>query len=438
MDKKKQPIRTDSFEAVGFPVVGVAGLGYVGLPVAIAFGEKFRVIGMDTNKNKINQLSKGIDPNGELSTEQLENKKLEYVSKPYKLQECTHIIVAVPTPITDLDEPDLTLLKDATKMIGENLSQHTTIIYESTVYPGTTEEVCIPLLEKYSGFTAGIDFQVGYSPERINPGDEDHTFKNSPKVIAGQTPLALENIYTLYEKVLEADIYKAPNIKVAEAAKIIENTQRDINIAFMNELSLIFEKLEIDTEEVLQAANTKWNFLPFSPGLVGGHCIGVDPYYLIYKSKQKGYMPTFITAARTLNESMPEHVVYSLLKLAMLQKLNIKDVRITVLGITFKENIADIRNSKSIEIVNQLQQLGLSIQICDPYAPTEINGISLTPFHQLKKSSILILTVPHKEFLEKTEEEFLDLLSNDYGIIMDLKGIFPANTDIQNHTIWRM
>lgn len=437
MDKKKQPIRTDSFEAVGFPVVGVAGLGYVGLPVAIAFGEKFRVIGMDTNKNKINQLSKGIDPNGELSTEQLENKKLEYVSKPYKLQECTHIIVAVPTPITDLDEPDLTLLKDATKMIGENLSQHTTIIYESTVYPGTTEEVCIPLLEKYSGFTAGIDFQVGYSPERINPGDEDHTFKNSPKVIAGQTPLALENIYTLYEKVLEADIYKAPNIKVAEAAKIIENTQRDINIAFMNELSLIFEKLEIDTEEVLQAANTKWNFLPFSPGLVGGHCIGVDPYYLIYKSKQKGYMPTFITAARTLNESMPEHVVYSLLKLAMLQKLNIKDVRITVLGITFKENIADIRNSKSIEIVNQLQQLGLSIQICDPYAPTEINGIPLTPFHQLKKSSVLILTVPHKEFLEKTEDDFLDLLSDDYGIIMDLKGIFPVN-ELNNYMIWRM
>jgi len=437
MDKKKQPIRTDSFEAVGFPVVGVAGLGYVGLPVAIAFGEKFRVIGMDTNKNKINQLSKGIDPNGELSTEQLENKKLEYVSKPYKLQECTHIIVAVPTPITDLDEPDLTLLKDATKMIGENLSQHTTIIYESTVYPGTTEEVCIPLLEKYSGFTAGIDFQVGYSPERINPGDEDHTFKNSPKVIAGQTPLALENIYTLYEKVLEADIYKAPNIKVAEAAKIIENTQRDINIAFMNELSLIFEKLEIDTDEVLQAANTKWNFLPFSPGLVGGHCIGVDPYYLIYKSKQKGYMPTFITAARTLNESMPEHVVYSLLKLAMLQKLNIKDVRITVLGITFKENIADIRNSKSIEIVNQLQQLGLSIQICDPYAPTEINGIPLTPFHQLKKSSVLILTVPHKEFLEKTEDDFLDLLSDDYGIIMDLKGIFPVN-ELNNYMIWRM
>lgn len=437
MDKKKQPIRTDSFEAVGFPVVGVAGLGYVGLPVAIAFGEKFRVIGMDTNKNKINQLSKGIDPNGELSTEQLENKKLEYVSKPYKLQECTHIIVAVPTPITDLDEPDLTLLKDATKMIGENLSQHTTIIYESTVYPGTTEEVCIPLLEKYSGFTAGIDFQVGYSPERINPGDEDHTFKNSPKVIAGQTPLALENIYTLYNKVLEADIYKAPNIKVAEAAKIIENTQRDINIAFMNELSLIFEKLEIDTDEVLQAANTKWNFLPFSPGLVGGHCIGVDPYYLIYKSKQKGYMPTFITAARTLNESMPEHVVYSLLKLAMLQKLNIKDVRITVLGITFKENIADIRNSKSIEIVNQLQQLGLSIQICDPYAPTEINGIPLTPFHQLKKSSVLILTVPHKEFLEKTEDDFLDLLSDDYGIIMDLKGIFPVN-ELNNYMIWRM
>ena len=437
MDEKKQPVRINPFEVESYPVVGVVGLGYVGLPVAIAFGEKYRVIGMDTNKNKINQLSKGIDPNGELSKEQLENKKLEYVCEPCKLQECTHIIVAVPTPLTDLNEPDLTMLKDATKMLGENLSQHTTIIYESTVYPGTTEEVCIPLLERYSGLKAGADFQVGYSPERINPGDKKHTFKNSPKVIAGQTPRALEDIDALYHTVLEATIYKAPNIKVAEAAKIIENTQRDVNIALMNELSLIFEKLEIDTKEVLQAANTKWNFLPFTPGLVGGHCIGVDPYYLIYKSKMKGYMPTFITAARTLNDSMPEHVVYSLLKLAMLQKLNIKDVRVTVLGVTFKENIADIRNSKSIEIVNLLQQLGLSIQICDPYAPTEINGISLTPFHQLKKSSILILTVPHKEFLEKTEEEFLDLLSDDHGIIMDLKGIFPVDK-LNNYTIWKM
>src|SRR5690625_560684 len=438
MNKKNHPFHTRSYEEETALKIGVVGLGYVGLPVAITFAEKFQVIGMDIDKNKIDQLSKAIDPNGELSKADLQNKSIEYVSEPYKLQECTYIIVAVPTPITNLNEPDLTPLENATKMLGENLSQNTTIIYESTVYPGTTEDVCIPLLEQYSGLTSGVDFQVGYSPERINPGDQEHTFKNIPKVIAGQTPQALKNIDKLYNNVIEADVYKAPTIKVAEAAKIIENTQRDVNIAFMNELALIFEKLEIDTQEVLQAAQTKWNFLPFSPGLVGGHCIGVDPYYLIYKSKTEGYMPTLIPAARTLNDAMPTYIVRSLLELVMLQKLNVKDIRVTMLGMTFKENIADIRNSKSIEIVNMLKQLGLSIQICDPYAPSEINGLSLTPFNQLKKSSILIIAVPHKEFLEKTEQEFFDLLVNDHGIIMDLKDIMPTDTNHKNHIIWKL
>src|SRR5690625_2051680 len=295
------------------PKIGVVGLGYVGLPVAIAFAEKYPVIGMDINEHKINQLNKAVDPNGQLSQTDFNDKSIEYVSEPYRLRECTHIIVAVPTPITNLNEPDLTMLEAATKMVGENLSQHTTVIYESTVYPGTTEDVCIPLLETFSGLTAGVDFEVGYSPERINPGDQEHTFKKIPKVIAGQTTKALENIYNLYSSILDAEIYKAPSIKVAEAAKIVENTQRDINIAYMNELSLIFEKLKIDTNEVLQAAKTKWNFLPFSPGLVGGHCIGIDPYYLIYKSKMEGYMPTLISEARSLNDSMPAYIVNSLL-----------------------------------------------------------------------------------------------------------------------------
>lgn len=420
------------------PKIGVVGLGYVGLPAAIAFADKYQVIGVDTNKSKINQLYKAIDPNGELSKTDLTNKSIEYVSEPYRLRECTYIIVAVPTPITDLNEPDLTPLESVSKMLGKNLSQHTTIIYESTVYPGTTEEVCIPLIEKYSGFIAGIDFHVGYSPERINPGDLEHTFRNSPKVIAGQTTHTLEKIYNIYKNVVEAEIYKAPSIKVAEASKIIENTQRDVNIAFMNELALIFKHLDINTDEVLQAANSKWNFSPFSPGLVGGHCIGVDPYYLIYKSKMEGYMPTFISAARALNDSMPAFVVQSLLELIILQKLNIQDIHITMLGITFKENISDIRNSKQIEIVHLLQELGLSIQICDPYAPSTIEGMDLTPFHQLKKSSILIMAVPHKEFLDKSTHEFTDILTDDGGIIMDLKGMIPVHTNIQNHIMWRL
>jgi len=436
MNMNQSP-RTNSYDDEKSRKVGVVGLGYVGLPVAITFGETYQVIGIDTNKNKIKQLNKAIDPNGELSEADLQKKSIEYVSKPDRLRECTHIIVAVPTPITNLNEPDLTMLEAATKMVGENLSQHTTVIYESTVYPGTTEDVCIPLLETFSGLTAGVDFEVGYSPERINPGDQEHTFKKIPKVIAGQTTKALENIYNLYSSILDAEIYKAPSIKVAEAAKIVENTQRDINIAYMNELSLIFEKLKIDTNEVLQAAKTKWNFLPFSPGLVGGHCIGIDPYYLIYKSKMEGYMPTLISEARSLNDSMPAYIVHSLLELVMLQKLNIKDVRITMFGITFKENISDTRNSKALEIVNLLKQIGLSVQICDPYAPHDIKGISLTPFHQLQEASILIMAVPHKEFLTKSTKEFLDILDDD-GIIMDLKGMIPTNKTIKNQIIWRL
>lgn len=438
MDEKTLNFHTSTYKEINPSKIGVIGLGYVGLPVAIAFAETYQVIGVDTNTNKINLLNRGIDPNGELSKAELENKSIEYVSQPHKLRECTHIIVAVPTPINDLNEPDLTILENASKSLGKSLSRDTTVIYESTVYPGTTEEVCIPLLETYSGLTAGVDIEVGYSPERINPGDYEHTFKKNPKVIAGQTTHALENIYDLYKSVLEAEIHKAPSIKVAEAAKIIENTQRDVNIAFMNELTLIFKKLEIDTEAVLQAAGTKWNFLPFSPGLVGGHCIGIDPYYLIYKSKLEGYTPTFISAARTLNDSMPAYVVRSLLNLVMLQKLTIQDIRITMLGITFKENISDIRNSKPMEIVNLLQQFGLSIQICDPYAQPEVEGISHTPFHQLQKASIVIMAVPHREFLEKTTQELSDILTDDGGIVMDLKGMIPPDTNMQHHILWKL
>jgi len=438
MNNINLPLRTNLYKQANPPKIGVVGLGYVGLPVAITFAEKFQVIGVDTNQHKIALLNQAIDPNGELSKSDFQNKTITYVSDPSTLRECSYIIIAVPTPVTRINEPDVSLLEEASKMVGENLAQHATVIYESTVYPGTTEDVCIPLLESYSGWTSGTDFQVGYSPERINPGDEEHTFKKIPKVIAGQTNEAQENMVTLYHHVLEAEVYQAPSIKVAEAAKIIENTQRDVNIAFMNELSLIFDKLDIDTNEVLHAANTKWNFLPFSPGLVGGHCIGVDPYYLMYKSKMEGYMPTLISAARTLNDSMPSYIVHTLLELVMMQQLNPQDIRITMLGITFKENISDVRNSKSIEIVHLLRQLGLSIQLCDPHAPSELDDISLTPFEQLQKTSILIMAVPHREFLQKNIQDFLDILGDDKGVIMDLNSMIPSNIPSNNHLIWRL
>lgn len=425
--------------------IGIVGLGYVGLPVAVGFAKAYHVIGFDVNQHKLEALQKNVDHTGEFSTEELKDADIHFTSKEQELCTCRYIIVTVPTPITSTNEPDLTFLKQASVMIGRNLTPGTIIVYESTVYPGTTEEICIPVLETDSNLKAGVDFHVGYSPERINPGDKEHTFTGNNKVISAQNAYALEKIASLYQSVLHAKLFKASSMKVAEACKIIENAQRDINIAFMNELSLIFNKLDIDTYEVLEAANTKWNFLPFTPGLVGGHCISVDPYYLIYKAKLAGYSSTFLSAARAINDDMPAYVVQSLLQLIIMRKLNVQNIRITVLGITFKENLPDIRNSKSIEIVDQLQQLGLNVQICDPYVTQEklnkldiSSTIDLKAYDQLDKADIVIAAVPHQAFKLQNSDFLKELLPNNQGIIMDLKGVILKSSVPEDTTLWRL
>lgn len=419
--------------------LGVVGLGYVGLPVAIGFSRKYQVIGFDIDKNKIRNLQNNLDPQGQFSSSEIKTASIQFVSDEEMLKGCSYIIVAVPTPITSTKQPDLKYLKNATQTIGKHLSKQTTVIYESTVYPSTTETICIPILEKYSGLRAGNDFYVGYSPERINPGDEKRTFSSNAKIVSGQDQVSLEKIYHLYRDVIQAPIHKAPSIEVAEASKIVENIQRDVNIALMNELSLIFDKLNIDTHDVINAAKTKWNFIPFTPGLVGGHCIGVDPYFLIHQSRYKGYEPSFLFAAREINESMPHFVVQSLLNLIVSQKLHPKDLTVTILGITFKENVPDVRNSKSLEIINQLNQLGISTQVCDPYADfIKLNTTHVEKLSDLKQSDVVILAVPHREFIKGDMTYIKDLLKSDTGIIMDLKGIISKKEFKREITIWSL
>lgn len=423
------------------PFIGVVGLGYVGLPVAVGFAEKYHVIGFDINEERVCELQQSIDRTGEINEDILKQANIEYTNEASKLNQCHYIIVAVPTPVKENKEPNLSYINEATKLIGENLSKGTIIVYESTVYPGTTEEVCIPQLEEHSNMKAGQDFFVGYSPERINPGDKEHTFKKNVKVVSGQDNDTLEKVYELYQSVLTSNVYKAPSIKIAEASKIVENTQRDVNIALMNELSLIFNSLNIDTYEVLNASKTKWNFAPYSPGLVGGHCIGVDPYYLIYKSRQEGYNPKLLSIARELNDTMSNHVVQSLLKLMIKNKLDFYDTTITVLGITFKENIPDLRNSKALEIVESLADLGLRVQVCDPHVMAnpfkDRELIEFKSMDELSKSPIVVLAVSHQEF--KDTDKLKRILSNEKGVIMDLKGILSENSDFHDDmTVWKL
>ncbi|MEI3614752.1 nucleotide sugar dehydrogenase [Pseudogracilibacillus sp. SO30301A] len=423
------------------PKVGVVGLGYVGLPVALAFSEKFDVLGFDIDESKINMLKNNEDPTQHFSSSILQKANIEFVTEASRLKECNYIFVAVPTPITSAKKPNLTFLEHASALIGENLTPGTVVVFESTVYPGTTEQICLPILEKKSKLLAGKDFFVGYSPERINPGDDEYTFKNIPKVISGQNKETVEKIYMIYRHVLNGTIYKAPSIKVAEAAKIVENTQRDVNIALMNELSIIFDVLNISTDEVINAAKTKWNFIPFSPGLVGGHCIGVDPYYLIYKSTQAGYHPKFIFSAREVNDEMPNYIVKSLLQLVVKHRLDIKNLTVTVLGITFKENISDIRNSKSLEVVKMLQGLNINVQVHDPYASKDEllkHGIQLKEKEELNKADILIVAVPHKVLIQQNRAEWQSLCKEGKGIVMDLKTVLPGDTFSEKKVIWSL
>ena len=408
-------------------LISVIGLGYVGLPLAVAFASKYDVVGFDINTKRIAELKSGLDATNELTTAQL-NKvlgtSLKLTTSLADISDCTTFIVTVPTPVTPSKSPDLTPVIKATESVSTVLKKGDTIVYESTVYPGVTEEVCVPILEEKTGLKFNTEFFVGYSPERINPGDKKHTITKITKVVSGSTPQTLKKLSALYGSIIEAGIYEAPTIKTAEAAKVIENTQRDINIAFVNELSIIFSKMGIDTNEVLKAAGTKWNFLNFFPGLVGGHCIGVDPYYLAYKSEELGYTPEMILAGRKINDSMPVFIVSQIVKQLLKQKKNSQNAKALILGATFKENCPDLRNSKVVDVYKELNEFGFQVDVFDPEADPEV-FLKEYGFDKLKEISnneyeVVILAVAHDSF--KTINP-TDLIVKE-GIVFDVKGLY--------------
>lgn len=403
------------------------GLGYVGLPVAVAFGQKRRTIGFDINNTRIAELQQGHDRTAEVSQEELEQADILFTSSIHELAQADFHIVAVPTPIDEANQPDLTPILKASETVGEALKPGDIVVYESTVYPGVTEDECVSVLEKVSGLVCGKDFTVGYSPERINPGDNEHTFTKIKKVVAGQDAQTLQIVAQVYESVVTAGVHRAPSIKVAEAAKVIENTQRDLNIALVNELALIFDKLGIDTNDVLEAAGTKWNFLKFKPGLVGGHCIGVDPYYLTHKAEKIGYIPQVILAGRRINDGMARFIAQRTVKEMIHAGHNVLGATVTVLGLTFKEDCPDLRNSKVIEIIQELQDYGVNVQVCDPLAdPAEAlheYGVSLVPFTELQKADAVILAVAHNNYRTLSVDALCGLL-NGSPLLIDVKGIF--------------
>jgi UDP-N-acetyl-D-galactosamine dehydrogenase len=422
--------------------ISVIGLGYVGLPVAVAFGRKSHVIAFDINQKRIDELKKGHDHTREISQKELNLSHLWLTSHPVDLNKADFHIVAVPTPIDKANQPDLRPILAASKTVGEQLKKGDIVVYESTVYPGATEEDCVPVLEKYSGLTCGEDFFVGYSPERINPGDKEHTFTKIRKIVSGQTPEVLDIIAEVYSSVVTAGVYKAASIKVAEAAKVIENTQRDLNIALVNELAKIFNKLDIDTLSVLEAAGTKWNFLPFRPGLVGGHCIGVDPYYLTHRAIKAGYHPEVILAGRRTNDSMGKFIAEQTIKQMIKLGGNVCDAKIGILGLTFKENCPDIRNTKVIDIINELKEYTPNILVHDPHAdPEEAKkeyGIDLVNFDEMKDLSALVIAVGHEEFDRLTVEELKQSL-NGTKLIIDIKGRLDHHKFTEaGVNVWRM
>ena len=414
--------------------ISVSGLGYVGLPVLIAFSKIDEVVGFDINNQRIDHLSDGIDKNNEVNKEDLKNPNITFTNNIEDIKSANFHIVAVPTPVDKNNDPDLSPLISASEKIASILKKGDIVVYESTVYPGATEEICIPILEEKSSLKIGIDFKVGYSPERINPGDKDHIISNIVKVVSGSDEDCLEVVAATYGKIVKAGIFKAASIKTAEAAKVIENTQRDINIALVNELSLIFKKLDIDTSDVLEAANTKWNFLDFRPGLVGGHCIGVDPYYLTYKSRIHGYEPQVILSGRKINDHMAHYISEQIL--TDTQEISSNECVVTILGITFKEDCPDIRNSKVIDIIDNLKAAKICIQISDPIvSPHEVQestGIELTKIENLKPSNILVLAVAHAQFKD-LEKSAIKKLIKDGGTIYDLKNIYKKEYFIEDN-----
>lgn len=419
--------------------LSLVGLGYVGLPIAVAFAKKVNVIGFDISKDKIELYKKGEDPTCEVGGQSVRDSGINFTSDASKLRDACFHIVAVPTPINTDKTPDLSPIKKASRLLGGNLTKGSVVVYESTVYPGVTEEVCIPILEQASGLKCGVDFKVGYSPERINPGDKLHRLDTIVKIVSGMDDKTLDLVASVYELVVDAGIYRASSIKVAEAAKVIENSQRDINIAFMNELSIIFQRLGIDTLEVLQAAGTKWNFLNFRPGLVGGHCIGIDPYYLTYRAEQAGYNSQIILAGRRINDSMGKYVAENTVKQFIKTGCDFKNLKVGILGLTFKENCPDTRNTKVIDIIDELKEYGIIPLISDPIADVEEAwlhyGIAVLSLDSLKQMDCLIIAVGHQMFLQLEIAEYL----KPGGLVVDVKGILNQNQVLsQGYRYWRL
>ena len=427
----------------GEETLSLVGLGYVGMPIAVAFAKKIKVIGYDLNEKKINLYKSGIDPTNEVGDEVIKNTTVEFTADETALRRAKFHIVAVPTPVYDDHTPDLTPVEGASRILGRNLTKGSVVVYESTVYPGVTEDVCIPILEKESGLKCGVDFKVGYSPERINPGDKVHRLETIVKIVSGMDDESLDTIAKVYEIVVEAGVHRASCIKVAEAAKVIENSQRDINIAFMNELSIIFNKMGIDTKSVLEAAGTKWNFLKFYPGLVGGHCIGVDPYYLTYKAEQMGYHSQIILSGRRINDDMGKYVAENCVKSLIKSDKTVRNAKVAILGFTFKENCPDTRNSKIYDIVKELREYGIEPIIADPTADADeakrLYGVEFVDMSSIKDVDAVILAVAHNEFSKFTMSDMDRFFGNGKKVLLDIKGLLNRKEyENAGYCYWRL
>lgn len=423
--------------------LSLVGLGYVGMPIAVAFSKKIKVIGFDLNSRKIALYRSGVDPTGEVGDEGVANCSVDFTDDETRLQEALFHIVAVPTPVHDDHTPDLTPVEGASRILGRNLAKGSIVVFESTVYPGVTEDVCVPILEKESGLKCGRDFFIGYSPERINPGDKTHRLENIRKIVSGMDEATLDTVAKVYELVVLAGVHRAPSIKVAEAAKVIENSQRDINIAFMNELSIIFNKMGIDTKSVLEAAGTKWNFLKFYPGLVGGHCIGVDPYYLTYKAEMLGYHSQVILAGRRINDDMGKYIAENLVKSLIRAEKNVKYAKVAILGFTFKENCPDTRNSKVFDIVKELREYGIEPLIADPIADAReahaLYDVDFVAVKSLKDMDAVILAVAHDAFAKLQISDLDRFYSPGKKVLLDVKGLMDRKSyENAGYLYWRL
>lgn len=423
--------------------LSLVGLGYVGMPIAVAFAKKIDVVGYDLNAKKIELYKSGIDPTNEVGNDAIKTTKVEFTADASKLREAKFHIVAVPTPVNADHTPDLTPVEGASEILGKNLTKGSVVVFESTVYPGVTEDVCVPILERESGLKCGVDFKIGYSPERINPGDKVHRLETITKIVSGMDEETLDTVAKVYELVVEAGVYKASSIKVAEAAKVIENSQRDINIAFMNELSIIFNKMGIDTLSVLKAAGTKWNFLNFRPGLVGGHCIGVDPYYLTYKAEMLGYHSQIILSGRRINDDMGKYVAENCVKNLIKADKTVKNAKVAVLGFTFKENCPDTRNTKIIDIVSELKEYGISPVITDPVADADeakrLYGVEFVAMDEVRDMDAVILAVAHKEFESFQMQDIDGFFGAGKKVLLDIKGVLDRDSyENAGYSYWRL